>query len=137
MSALTFEDGPDWVDENNVRLGDYRQKIDALAPQFARGGVDLKGPKAVAYVNHGRWLADCPLGDGEARLVNPAYEFFCIGCGNTFAVLWPDAKTMKQITKVLEQRPASGSQNWYPHESVADLTAENADRGLLTSPVTQ
>lgn len=118
MHSLTFENNePDWVDpEIGLRLGSYRDRVDnfALGRGFARGGVLLRGPKAIAYVNHGRWVADCPLNDGGARVVSPDYEFWCIECGNTFQVEWPDKKTMRDITTVLEQRPDRTTQNFNP-----------------------
>lgn len=102
MHTLTFETDRARADGFGVERG------------FTRGGVDLKR-KAVAYVNHGRWVADCPLNDGGSRLVNPDYEFWCVECGNSFVVDWPDKKTMKDITTVLEQRDRT-NQNFHPSD---------------------
>lgn len=88
---------------------------------------------AAAYVNHGRWIADCPkpfcgnamaldpkqarficgLLDGRGRLAN--------GCGTTADVHWPPDAVW--IWDALLRRPDPGTRNWAPaghRQAVAD-----------------
>ena len=88
-----------------------------------------------AYVNEGRWIAECPLGDGYAFCVsfrNPV--FWCPLCGNKlnggqwWEINFPPAKTA--IERLLLLRPAVANRNWKWPETVADLARENTDHGL-------
>ena len=87
-------------------------------------------PKALdAYVNHGRWLVDCPCGNGI--LVEPrADTAACLpvehgACGKTSPVRWPAPQTVAAAAKLLEERPML-NRNWHPdRETVAVLRAEN------------
>lgn len=112
--ALTFEDGDvplEWRLANPH--GSYSDWVDSLGRGFKRG-TPKQTPRAVAYVNHGRWVADCPLGDGGARRLKPGLDFFCIECGNTFVVEWPDAETMKTVEAGLAGMPGVANQNFDP-----------------------
>jgi hypothetical protein len=89
-----------------------------------------------AYVNHGRWVADCEC--NNAQLVDPADpRFYCIDCFNVAfggrwrAVTFPTE--VAGIQTVLEQRPERKRQNWQPGETVELLEAENIEQGLPTS----
>ena len=94
-------------------------------------GLDLSR-SVVARVNIGRWLADCAC--GAARLVDPSRPFWCPGCGNAATgghavpIVWPEDRAT--IDAVLAAREAAGTCNWEPHETVADLMAENEAHGL-------
>ncbi len=80
-----------------------------------------------ARVNHGRWLADCPYCAG-AELVETNEVFYCFSCGmekngsHPAAVTFPANRA--EIERVLELREID-NQNWFPSESVDDLTIEN------------
>lgn len=81
----------------------------------------------VAYVNHGRWVADC-TDDNGAELVEPGERFLCGSCGAEADVVWPD--DIPAAEAVLRVRPLS-NRHWYPQrETVSDLAAENTERGL-------
>lgn len=88
--------------------------------------------EAVAYVNRGRWVADCPFGRcGSAQVVSPADpRYFCPTCLNAnsgaFApVVFPPAKKLAAIELALSKRPDPANRNWWPHESVRQLRDEN------------
>lgn len=92
---------------------------------------------AYAYVNHGRWVVDCPF-CLSAQLTSPRdRRFFCVECGNVNAggrwlrVQWPDAD-LAQIEKNLGVRPRVETRNWTVGESVLRLQAENTANGLPT-----
>jgi len=84
-----------------------------------------------AYVNHGRWVADCPECNVGLQLPRGAYqvkaEFVmireeCVTCSAPTRVVWPDDPD--SIDTALKDRPQI-NRNWYPHETVADLILEN------------
>lgn len=89
---------------------------------------------AVAYANHGRWVADCPSGCGGAMLLEPGAPYLCGHCWNAEIggrwrrVAWPRAR--RAIETLLLARPLAHTRNWQPGETLADLRAENAARGL-------
>lgn len=99
---------------------------------------------ARAYVNHGRWIADCPRpGCGNALKLTPHQGHFGCGiCATTAPVDWPaDAD---EIWDVLQLRPEARNRNWFPleHElavrarcphgqTVAELLDENVAHGVM------
>jgi hypothetical protein len=94
-----------------------------------------RGAEAVAYVNWGRWVADCPTsGCGSAQVVTPADpRFFCPTCENAPAggrwatVTFPSL--LVSIERVLELRDDVRHRNWVPRESLTDLRQQNLDNG--------
>lgn len=104
----------------------------------------LISPNALAYVNFGRWIADCPLGCGGAQALEARQtNFFCnppSGCGHIATIEWPSDPD--GIWEALEVRRMPKTRNWFPknHElalranaphgqSVEDLIAETAENG--------
>lgn len=102
--------------------------------------------RARAYMNIGRWIADCPREHcNNAIALGPKQTMFhCDGvgsCGHIAEVDWPpDAD---EITRVLERRPVPGTRNWAPAghrqtvvcgfpdgQTVADLEYENREHGV-------
>lgn len=100
---------------------------------------------AVAYVNFGRWVADCPRQYcGNAVALEPKQVTFHCGsvggCKLLAEVVWPvDAD---EIWEALSMRPVPGTRNWAPAghrqaiacrvpdgQTVADLIAENYEYG--------
>lgn len=95
-----------------------------------------------ASVNHGRWIAECPTGDGGAMMValDDLY-FLCPVCRNELnGGLWYDVRVpapsvRRALEEALLRRPAQDgfnapTRNWVPGETVADLVAENTRMGL-------
>lgn len=80
--------------------------------------------RARAYVNHGRWLADCPAGCNSAMLLaplqrafvcgtfDPAGQRFVGGCGVTADVDWPADAVW--IWDALLERPDPRNRHWFP-----------------------
>lgn len=95
--------------------------------------TELTGPGAVAYVNHGRWIARCPHGCGSAQLASRSTRrFLCVHCSTPATaawspVVWPDDETT--IEQLLDVRPAPADRNWRPPTTVDALSAENTKRG--------
>ena len=92
---------------------------------------------AVAYVNHGRWVADCPFGCGGAELAREEW-FICREClnyghaGARLPLVWPDDEDIRAIEAALVVRPVL-NRNWCPNESIGVLLAENVEHGLYDS----
>jgi hypothetical protein len=77
----------------------------------------------VAYVNHGRWVVDCPCGAGVA--VDQAAPACCFQCGGVYPrILWPAERELQAIEALLQERPRK-NQNWEPGETPDKLRAEN------------
>lgn len=69
--------------------------------------------KARAYVNFGRWIADCPTGCGSALQLNPGHGMFqCVECFFVTEVEWPN--NAEDIWETLAKRPAPKFRNWFP-----------------------
>ena len=86
---------------------------------------------AIAYVNHGRWVADCPTQScpGAVALL-PGVAFLCdsclnVDCGHRYRpVAWPAHRG--RIEEILIERMLLEEANWIPSETVDDLEADDA-----------
>lgn len=104
------------------------------------GDIDAAAAPAVAYVNEGRWVADCPTPGcgGAMALVRGAAGFLCGACLNVEAgyryrpLSWPAAAVIAGVEAALEARLLPGQANWRG-ERVEDLEAENAAHGLAVA----
>jgi len=96
------------------------------------GDAGKKASRVKAYINHGRWVANCECGGAE--VVSPSDPIFmCLSCfnaadkGELRKVEFP--KDRKLIEAVLLNRKEPGSRNWEHNETLADLKRQNADKG--------
>ncbi len=92
-----------------------------------------------AYVNHGRWLVDCPQ-CGGAEIVKVSKPFECRGknnagfhgetteCGCVMDVEWPNEKLA--IEAILIKRKLE-NRNWAWGETADDLKGENVKQGII------
>lgn len=87
-------------------------------------------PPAIAYVNHSRWVADCPTdGCGGAVTLLRMAPFLCGNCLNVEIghryrpVVWPLEEAA--IEDALFGRLLPEHVNWRPGETVDELLAEN------------
>lgn len=72
-------------------------------------------PQARAYVNHGRWVADCPVGCGGALSLNwGEVNFYCPECHTITPVEWPP--NVDEIMEELEKRVNPRTRNWFPKD---------------------
>lgn len=91
---------------------------------------DTRAIPATAYVNHGRWVADCPTPHCAGAVVLYRDTFMCgncinVECGYRYrAVRWPSEKG--KIEEALSARFLPETANWLPSETVSDLKSENA-----------
>lgn len=98
--------------------------------------IDGAAPPAFAYVNHGRWVADCPTNScgGALVLLAAAQGFLCVNCLNIEVanryrpVIWPEDSDV--IAAALEARLLPEQANWHG-EPVESLIAENIAHGIV------
>jgi uncharacterized Zn finger protein len=99
--------------------------------------------KAAAYLNQGRWVADCPVPYcagaervwPELRHLSDGREYgiyrdkmHCAECGTVSDVVFPDER--EQIDRVVSARKVPSTRNWNPGETLSDLDAENQIMGV-------
>ena len=109
-----------------------------MRPPAANGvtaGGDIQ-----AYIDCGRWLAECPDCHSAQVISDKTRDFWCLHCGNaSIDFKWRHIR-MPRNRKVLEDvlvlRPAARSdraltRNWKTGETVDDLKAENVAHGLV------
>ena len=97
--------------------------------------------KVKAYINHGRWVVECPSDICKGAMVVTSAEpyFLCPSCGNSenngywYGVQFPGPRT--RIEAVLMKRPAANpweafARNWSPGETLTDLRRENREHGI-------
>ncbi len=109
-----------------IRYEDDRQRRRVEHAVARLGLAEHDIGQVAAYVNHSRWVADCPCGGAE--LVSRHRDFLCGSCGGQGTVQWP--RPRKQIEAALLERPVEGTRNWWPGETVAMLRAENLEAGI-------
>lgn len=74
--------------------------------------MQLIKPYAMAYYNHGRWIAECPEECGFALLLEKHQAMMhCSECSAVWTVDWPG--NVDEITGVLEVRKKR-HRNWFP-----------------------
>jgi len=123
----------DWV----LATSSARQTLAArdMTAHMVVRTVDGRLAPAVAYVNHGRLVADCPTdGCGGALLVHrTAGLFLCPYClVGPRRIVTP--RDLDAIEAMLGMRPVLTTRNWRPGETLADLRLENAAHGIEGRP---
>jgi len=87
----------------------------------------------MARVEHGRWIVDCPDCKGAGFAWEDERLFMCQSCWNAAVggawrpITFPAER--EAIEAVLLARPLHTNRNWFPHETVDDLRAENVAHG--------
>ncbi len=87
-----------------------------------------------AYVNHSRWVCDCP-NCNSGILIKDFGEreryfrvFTCGNCKIMTSFIMPD--NVGKIESVLLSRPIDTNRNWLPGESIEKLWQENYLHGV-------
>lgn len=77
--------------------------------------MEILTARARAYVNHGRWVADCPTGCGSAlELQKGQAMYHCDECMHLSSVEWPS--NPQEIWDTLLKRKLPRTRNWYPRD---------------------
>lgn len=86
----------------------------------------------VAYINDGRWVADCRTCNGGIAAGPDFDEGCCLGCGTVYPLKHPSPEEIQAAEEILAVRPPL-ARHWRPSiESVDVLAQENAERGYMT-----
>jgi len=99
---------------------------------FAPPQTVILDPVAIAVVNHGRWIAECPFCPGAELVDLDKRLFFCGSClnkgvgGQWLTVSVPAER--QAIEEALVKRSDEATRNWTAGESAADLRRENKNR---------
>ena len=131
-------------DANTQQWTSASAKAEEVAAPFWQAPVPFEavagnktGPAALAvaaHVNHGRWIVECPDCHGAQFACPDDRRFMCNYCANAMVggmwrpVTWP--KNRAAIEEALMARKLPNHRNWFPHESAADLRAENKMHGV-------
>lgn len=116
-----------WLKLHNVPAHVVQQPVTYDARGRSVPAVNDHLPAVTAYVNHGRWVAECEC--GAAMLVAKGYGFLCGECGNRQhgyryrPIAWPQEQV--QIERELLRRPVEEMRNWFPHESLTRIKVES------------
>lgn len=87
-----------------------------------------------AYINHGRWVADCPNCNGGIAAWAENDACCCLDCGRVYHAVFPSTRKRDKVEAILLERPSGAYMNWNPdRESIADLKAESILRGFPVS----
>ena len=127
------------------RLG-HRQwfTVQAEARGFSVSNKKSSHKAIKARVDHGRWIADCPLQrenqacNGAECVTTDDKVFLCLACGNAelggdlIKVKFPTEKQRKAFEKNLCVRPEA-NRNWVPGETVKKIAEENRMHNLPVS----
>lgn len=110
---------------------EYRAWQERLLAKQRRLGLSVASHAApdgaIVLVSGGSWKVVC--GCGNAPVASPAWDLaLCPDCGACYRRLtWPDERDA--IAQVLLARPLV-NRHWQPHETVADLEADNVAHGV-------
>lgn len=91
-----------------------------LTPIVAHDGAEV-----VPYINHSRWVADCPCGGAMHCWDRNPYGC-CLDCGVLHKVRWQPPAKRAEVTRLLAGRPVQ-HRNWDAHkgETVEELKIQN------------
>jgi hypothetical protein len=98
------------------------------------------GHKAVARIDYGRWIVDCPFCPNAVLLDPTEPRTFCLNCYNERAeyqwvgVVMPDAEERAAIEEALDDGRPEHEMTWTPGQTVKDLRDGAPVQGPELSP---
>lgn len=127
-----FGAGPETVWRNHPVFVAIAARVGFIPPPIEQVAAV---PPIPARVNHGNLIADCPdCGGAEFVWRDGPHLFLCASCCNgAVGYRWRPVAlpaNLDEIEATLLKRPLPKWRNWDSSESVADLLAQNAERGL-------
>ena len=96
---------------------------------FDNKPITMKATSLAAYVNEGRWVADCPNCGSGIALDRDWADGRCLGLayGFVYPITWPSNADAIESALIVRNRL---NQSWVTTETVSDLHAENTAHGL-------
>jgi len=92
-------------------------------PATGRNTPQPDGRTLNAYVNHSRWVADCPVCNGGLAVNPDMPSGCCLDCGTVYTIRFPTDPDA--VERTLCERPNLTNRNWQPGETVDKLISEN------------
>jgi hypothetical protein len=80
------------------------------------------------YVNHDRWVGDCPHCNGGVTGIPGVANVTCLDCGRKMGARWPRVD-LAEVERILSYREEM-QRNMDPDQTLNDLKAENVTRGV-------
>lgn len=105
---------------------DFEQMNNETAARHGKVGKKAQD-QVSAYINHSRWVADCPNCNAGIACLPGVNQIVCLECGERYDVAWPADR--EGIESALLCRPQR-NRHWRPGESVKDLKRENKQYGV-------
>lgn len=106
----------------------WSMMLDAIRQRTGRE-IELKphAARPKAYVNHGRWVADCPECSGGIDCSPDLPRGACLDCGAVYKIDFPSKKEREDVDALLSERPREANRNWDRHkgEELKLLRTEN------------
>jgi hypothetical protein len=100
----------------------------AWVPLLARRGLTpvVDPREVVPYVNHARWVADCPACNGGMHCWDRNPYACCLTCGTMFKVVWQSPHARAEVVRLLAGRVPT-DRNWNAHkgETAEELAIQN------------
>jgi len=109
----------------------YIVENNKLHGNFSKHKATKKSVKA--YINWGRWVADCPDCNGAEIVSKAEKKLWCLSCNNVYndgkcySVTFP--KNTEAIEKIILARPNLENRNWEVGETVTELKKQNKVHG--------
>lgn len=116
-----------------VMPADYAPVVLAKGKFLQRGAMvttKVKGIKAMAEINHGRWVVNCPAeGCYSAQVGDPQDpRYFCVTCGlGWFDVVYPKPEFIEALEELFAMVPLPENRNWVPSETIASIKRSISD----------
>lgn len=122
---------------NLASAADYRELARVFVVRSGLGGLHERSERPPAYVSAGRWVVDCPCGNGPAAHPGGAEGWpdpvaVCLECGAVYRPVFPRDREAGEAALLAREHPHQ--RHWFPHASVAarrGLARAETVRGLL------
>lgn len=114
----------------DLTVAQMNQAFLAFIRRTVANVTDARATELTCYVNHGRWVADCPNCNAGIAAWPKNPLLYCAECATVYSSKFPAAQTIARATDALAAR-SPHNRNWYPQrELTTDLEKENRDLGL-------
>jgi hypothetical protein len=96
--------------------------------------IDRSALPLHAWIASSDWVVTCDI-CREQIVIDYGEDYFCPNClnaahnGKARIVIFPEPKKRAEIERILLLRLNPSVRTWYPHETIDDLKAQNAEHG--------
>lgn len=107
--------------------------VDGLRKPGAALTWNEAGEALVAYVNHSRWVANCPGCGGGIACWPEHGHGACLDCGNVWPIIFPSPRDIAAGSNVLLARPEASTRNWRVDRGEDRRRPESGERAARAS----